>query len=95
MTAAASGITTRRYFFGTSSFRPKSSATINAIAKRNPPLPWFQLRLNVSGNTDRAKSIGLAIIKIANITLLFCINLLEFMSEIYIPLRKSLQLFFV
>ncbi|TLX82487.1 MAG: hypothetical protein E6L00_03640 [Thaumarchaeota archaeon] len=61
-------------FFGITSFRPTSSAAINAIAKRNPPLPWFQLKLNESGKAAKANIVGLAISKIAMITLLFCIK---------------------
>ncbi len=65
ITRAAKGITARSLFFEIPSFRPTSSATMNANAKRNPPRPWFQLRLNVSGNATRANRIGLDIIAIA------------------------------
>ena len=37
---------------------PTSSAAINAKANRNPPLPWFQLRLKLSGYAARAKTMG-------------------------------------
>lgn len=72
--SAARGITASSRFVGIRSFRPTSSATINASANKNPPLPWFQLRLNESGNTTSANIIGLEISKIAAIKLLFCIK---------------------
>jgi hypothetical protein len=42
------------------------------MAKRNPPLPWFQPRLKVSGKTANAKITGEAIIANAIMILLFC-----------------------
>jgi len=56
-----SGITAQSLFVGMSSFSPTSSATIKANANKNPPLPWFQLKLKESGNAINAKTIGLEI----------------------------------
>ena len=67
----AKGITDRILCLETPIFRPTNSAMIKANANRNPPRPWFQLRLNESGNTTRANRIGLAITPIAIMRFLF------------------------
>jgi hypothetical protein len=40
---------------------------MNAIAKRNPPRPWFQERLKVVGYATMAKTIGATRIRITAI----------------------------
>jgi hypothetical protein len=71
ITAAASGIIASNLFFGISNFSPMSSAAINAMAKRNPPRPWFHPKLNEFGNTTSANKTGDAKIANAKMTLLF------------------------
>ncbi len=44
---------------------PISSAAINAIANKKPPLPSFQERVNVSGYATRVYKIGEISIKVA------------------------------
>jgi hypothetical protein len=55
---AARPATTRNLFWLIAYLRPISSAAMNAIAKRKPPLPSFQERLNVSGYATSVKIIG-------------------------------------
>ena len=70
MVKTARGITAKRRLVGIFNFNPTSSAIINANANKNPPLPWFQLKLNESGKTIKANKIGLEISKIPAIKFL-------------------------
>ena len=62
MIRTAKGITANNRLVEISIFSPTISATINTKAKRNPPRPWFQLRLKLSGKAISANNIGLEII---------------------------------
>ena len=57
--------TKRSLFLLSEYFSPTSSAPINAIAKRKPPLPSFQERIKVSGYATSVYKIGEIIIKVA------------------------------
>ena len=57
--------TKRSLFLLKEYFTPTSSAPINAIANRKPPLPSFQERTKVSGYTIRVNKIGEISIKVA------------------------------
>ena len=57
----------RNLFLVREYFRPISSAAINAVANKKPPLPSFQERVNVSGYATRVYRIGEISIKVAAI----------------------------
>lgn len=58
-------VTKRSLFLLSEYFSPTSSAPINAIANRKPPLPSFQERIKVSGYATSVYKIGEISIKVA------------------------------
>jgi hypothetical protein len=65
MASAAMPATARSLFFAGEYFNPTSSAAINAIANKKPPLPSFQERINVLGYATSVYKIGEISIKMA------------------------------
>lgn len=55
----------RSLFLVSEYFSPTSSAAINAMANKKPPLPSFQERINVSGYATSVYKIGEISIKVA------------------------------
>src|SRR5919112_3985933 len=65
MARAAMPAAMRSLFLPSEYFSPTSSAAINAMANKNPPLPSFQERTNVSGYATSVYKIGEISTKVA------------------------------
>ena len=85
MVSAAMPTTVKSLFLVSGCFSPTSSAAINTMANKKPPLPSFQERINVSGYTKSVNKIGETSIRVAAM-----LELMPNMVESSVPLEATL-----